>query len=476
LIAGLLLFLVLPLVMGGTVYALRRWATLSALLSVGMSVALGLMILVLPLGRTIEIWGRQIVMGGTLSFLGRELILEDVDRVAMAFLYLTASGTFLLAWQTSPGSLLFPVGFGVLSLFSGSLLIRPLIYAVLLFEIAVAISVFGLQAEGGRPGKGALQYLSFSLLGMPGLLVIHWLMDRYALTPDNTGLRDTAAGLFALSFMLLMGGTPFHWWMPAVADDGEPMAGAFAFSVNHAAVWFLLLGFLETYPDIAAYGRFGPLVAGVGLAMIGVGGVLAAAQRRPGRILGYAVLADSGAALVALGLSSEAGLALALLCILSRPFGVLLMAAGIRGLKDRRRDLGWRAGSARGLVTEAPWSTLAFLIGGLSIAGLPITAGFAARWSLYRGLGRAGLVAVLLMMAASLGVMIGVWRVLSLVMAEWEPEDVKRGELGRVEREGWARGTVVLVGVVACVVVGLVPQVLAPTASRLAGLYTFLVR
>jgi len=127
-------------------------------------------------------------------------------------------------------------------------------------------------------------------------------------------------------------------------------------------------------------------------------------------------------------------------------------------------------------VTEAPWSTLAFLIGGLSIAGLPITAGFAARWSLYRGLGRAGLVAVLLMMAASLGVMIGVWRVLSVVMAEWEPEDVKRGELGRVEREGWARGTVVLVGVVACVVVGLVPQALAPTASRLAGLYTFLVR
>ena len=475
-IAGLLLFLVLPLVVGGAVYALRRWASLSALLSIGMSVVLGLMILLLPLGRTVDIWGRQIVMGGTLSFLGRELILEDVDRVAMAFLYLTAAGAFLLTWQTSPKSLLFPVGFGVLSLLSGSLLIRPLIYAVLLVEIAVAISVFALQAEGGQAAKGSLQYLSFSLLAMPGLLVINWLMDRYALTPDNTGLRDTAAALLPLSFIFLRGGTPFHWWMPAMADDGEPMASAFAFTVNQAAVWFLLLGFLETYPEIAAYERFGPLSAGVGLAMIGVGGVLAAAQRRPGRVLGYAVLADSGAALVALGLSTQAGLALALLCILARPFGVLLMAAGIRGLRDRKRDLEWRAESARGLVAEAPWSTLAFLVGGLSIAGLPVTAGFAARWSLYRGLGRLGLVSVLLMMAASLGVMIGIWRVLAVVMAEWEPEEVVRGDLGPVEREGWARGTVVLLGVVACVVVGLVPQALAATASRLSGLYTFLAR
>lgn len=456
-------------------YALRRWTTLTALLSIGVSLVLGVMILVLPLGRTVEIWGRQIVMGGTLSFLGRELILEDVDRVAVAFLYLTASGTFLLAWQTSPGSLLFPVGFGVLSLLSGSLLIRPLIYAVLLVEIAVAMSVSALQTEGGRPAKGVLQYISFSLLAMPGLLVIHWLMDRYAVTPDNTGLRDTAAGLLALSFALLMGATPFHWWVPAVADDGEPLASAFAFSVNHATVWFLLLSFLETYPGLAGYEQFGTLASSVGLAMVGLGGVLAAAQRLPGRVLGYAVVADSGAALVAIGLTSEAGLALALLGILVRPFGVLLMAAGVKGLSNQGGDSGGRLESVRGIVADAPWSTLAFLVGGLSIAGLPVTAGFAARWSLYRGLGRGGLVPVLAMMAASTGVMIGVCRILSVVVAAPELEDVRKRGRPRSQRESWTRGVVILAGLAACVVVGLVPQMLGSTAARLAGFYTFLV-
>jgi len=475
LIAGLLLFLVLPLVLGGIVYALRRWATLTALISVGTSMALGVVILVLPLGRTIEIWGRQIVMGGTLSFLGRELILEDVDRMAMAFLYLTASGTFLLAWRTSPGTLLFPVGFGALSLLSGSLLIRPLIYAVLLVEIAVGISVFALQSEGRGPAKGAVQYLAFSLLAMPGLLVIHWLMDRYALTPDNTGLRDTAAGLLSLSFALLMGATPFHWWMPALADDGEPLAGAFVFSVNHAAVWFLLLNFLETYPDISSYARLGPLASGMGLAMVGLGGVLTAAQRRPGRVLGYAVLVDSGVALVAFGLASQGGLALALLSILARPFGLLLMAAGVKGLTDLRPGLGWEPENVHGLAVEAPWSTLAFLIGGLSIGGLPVTAGFAARWSLYLGIGRPGIVSVLVMLLASVGVLVGIWRVLAALVAEFEPEDVKI-ERAEVKGEGWSRAAVILLGAAACVGVGLVPQLLAPTAARLAGFYTFLVR
>ncbi|MGD2178903.1 MAG: hypothetical protein PVG71_13900, partial [Anaerolineae bacterium] len=255
-IAGLLLFLALPLAIAAVVYVLRPWATLSALLSVGTGLALGIAIVVLPLGRPVELWGRQIVMGGTVTFLGRELVLEEVDRIAIAFLYLTAAGIFALAWQTSPGAMLFPIGMGMLSLLSGSLLIRPLIYAVLLVELTIALSILALQTEGRSPTQGGLQYLSFALLAMPGLLVIHWLMDRYALTPDDTGLLEASAILLALSFALLLGSIPFHLWVPSVASDAEPLASAFVFTVTNGAVWFLLLAFLESYPDLTAYARF----------------------------------------------------------------------------------------------------------------------------------------------------------------------------------------------------------------------------
>jgi formate hydrogenlyase subunit 3/multisubunit Na+/H+ antiporter MnhD subunit len=473
-IAGLLLFLVLPLALAGIVYALRRWATLSALLSIGTALALGIVIVLLPLGRTVELWGREIVMGGTVSLLGRELVLEEVDRIAIAFLYLTAAGIFTLAWQVSPRAMLFPVGFGLLSLLSGSLLIRPLIYAALLVEVAVALSIFALQAEDRGPSQGGLQYLSFSLLALPGLLVIHWLMERYALTPDNVSLLDTSALLLAFSFALLLGSVPFHPWIPSLASDSEPLAGAFILTVNNGAIWFLLLAFLETYPELSAYAAFAPLVSGVGLATVSIGALLAASQRRPGRLLGYGALVDSGVTLVALGMASEQGLALVLLTLLVRPFGIALMAAGLKGM--RLQGSGDDEPEAvRGLAWKAPWSTLAFLVGGLSTAGLPISAGFAGRWALYGALAPFDLSSVLVMMLASAGLIFGVWRVLASLLARSEPSyEEPHGPEHDAPLQRWLLAGLVVLVVVVCVGVGLFPQLVTPTAVRLANLYTFL--
>jgi formate hydrogenlyase subunit 3/multisubunit Na+/H+ antiporter MnhD subunit len=473
-IAGLVLFLALPLAIGAVVYGLRRWAALSALLSVGTALALGTAIVVLPLGRTVELWGRQIVMGGTVTFLGRELVLEEVDRIAIAFLYLTAAGIFALTWRVSPGAMLFPIGLGILSLLSGSLLIRPLIYAALLVELAVVLSILALQIEGSPPTQGGLQYISFALLAMPGLLVIHWLMDRYALTPDDTGLLEASAILLALSFALLLGSIPFHMWMPSIASGGEPLAGAFVFTVNNGAVWFLLLAYLESYPDLTTYARFAPVASGVGMTMVVVGGLFAASQRSLGRLVGYGAFIDSGVALIALGMESELGLALAFLSLLARPFGLALMAAGHKGLL-RGRGPDDRLDALRGLGWEAPWSTLAFLVGGLSTAGLPIGVGFAGRWALYRALAPSDLPAVLMMMLASVGVMVGVGRALATLFWRAQSSDGESSDKERnVPSEGMLTATLIALAVAACVGVGLFPQFLAPTALRLAGLYTFL--
>ncbi len=477
-IAGLILFLVLPVLVGALLYVVRKWHTGVAVLAVGVTTALGIAILMLPLGETVELWGRQIVMGGTVSLLGRELILEETDRIAIGYLYLTSAGVFLLAWQTSrtrsSGSLLFPVGFGILSLLSGSLLIRPLVYGALLVEIAIVASVFALQAEGRSPSRGALQYVSFALLALPGLLVIHWLMDRYALTPDNTTLRDAAVIMVSLSFALLMGSVPFHMWVPSLVEDSDLLASAFVLTVNHGAVWFLLLAFLEAYPELSAHARFGPLTSTAGLLMAGVGGVLGAAQRRPGRVMGYGALIDSGVALAAFGMVSEQGLALSLLCLLVRPFGLALMATGLTGLGvGHRHHLAFE--SFRGAVRRVPWSVVAFVVGGVSLAGLPVSAGFTGRWALYRALGPSSLGRALTMLGAGVGLMIGVWRGLASLLDDGEdPADEEDEDAPTEGPEGWLRASVVVLAVAACVVVGLAPQLLAPTAARLASLYTFL--
>jgi formate hydrogenlyase subunit 3/multisubunit Na+/H+ antiporter MnhD subunit len=473
-ISGALLLLVLPLAMAGIVYILlRRLSTLAAWLAVGTALTLGFAAITLPLDQPVQAWGgRQIAMGEAVTFLGRELVFEQSDRMAMAFLFVTSAGLFFLAWRFAPRSLFFPIGLGLLSLLSATLLVRPLIYAALFLEMAAALSVFALQAEGRAPTRGGLRYLTFTTLALPGVLVTHWLLERYAITPDETELLSSASILLAISFALLLGAVPFHTWVTAVAGDSLPLAGTFVLTVGNGAVWFLLLDFLETYPWLGSHPLFTPLLSGVGVAMIVIGALLAPAQRCLGSLIGYAALVDSGAALVALGLNSRLGVSLVLLALSVRPFGLALLAAGLGSLRARAGGGDVMTDDLRGLGWQAPWSTAAVVFGALSIAGLPISAGFIWRWALCRALAPASLGTALFLLVAGASVMVGVWRRFSaLLMRPRSPED--RSVISLIPTEGWLTAAVVVVIAAASVGIGLFPQVIAPLADSLAGTYTF---
>ena len=303
-----------------------------------------------------------------------------------------------------------------------------------------------------------MRYLTFTILALPGLLVTHWLLERYALTPDDTGLLSASATLLALSFALLLGVVPFHTWVTGIGGDSVPLAGTFVLTVGNGAVWFLLLDFLETYPWLSSHPRFESLIFAPGLAMVVMGGLLAPAQRRLGLLMGYAALVDSGAALIALSMSSRLGLALVILSLLIRPVGLNIMSAGLSGLRARNGGAD-DFDALRGLGWQARWSTAALVFGGLSAAGLPVSAGFIYRWALCRAL-------------AGVGVMVGVGRALSaLVVRPRSSED--RSVVSSVSPEGRLTAVVVVVAIMACVGVGLFPQVLAPLAVRLTEAYTF---
>jgi NADH:ubiquinone oxidoreductase subunit 2 (subunit N) len=460
--------------MAGIVYILLRWlSTLAAWLAVGTALALGFAVITLPLDQPVQAWGgRQIAMGEAVTFLGRELVFEQSDRMAMAFLFFTSAGLFFLAWRFAPRSLFFPMGLGLLSLLCATLLVRPLIFAALFLEMAAALSVFALQSESRAPTRGGLRYLTFTTLALPGVLVTHWLLERYAVTPDETELLGSASILLAISFALLLGAAPFHTWVTAVAGDSLPLAGAFVLTVSNGAVWFLLLDFLEIYPWLSSHPVFSSLVSGVGVVMIVAGALLAPAQRRLGTLIGYAALVDSGAALVALGLNSRLGLSLVLLSLSVRPFGLALLAAGLGGLRARGGRGDVMTADLHGLGWQAPWSTVAVVFGALSIAGLPISAGFVWRWALCRALAPSRLGIALFLLLAGVSVMTGVWRRFSaLLMRPRSPED--RSVVSLSPSEGWLTAAVVIVVAAASIGVGLFPQVVAPLADRLAWTYTF---
>ena len=234
----------------------------------------------------------------------------------------------------------------------------------------------------------------------------------------------------------------------------------------------MLLDFLDTYPWLSDHPGFGSIVLNVGLVMAIVGGVLAAAQRRLGSLTGYAALADTGAALIALGMNSKLGVVLVFQSLLVRPFGLMLMAAGLSGLRAHKGDDSFDV--LRGLAWKAPWSTAALVFGGLSMAGVPASAGFTWRWALYRALAPHNVGLALPLLLAAVGVMVGVWRGLAALLARPRAPDGDDGKTLGVS-EHWLTALVVAVAIVGCVGGGLLPQLIAPQAVHLAEGYTFFV-
>jgi multicomponent Na+:H+ antiporter subunit D len=283
-------------------------------------------------------------------------------------------------------------------------------------------------------------------------------------------LLSMAAVLLAISFALLLGVVPFHTWVPAMTRDGEPLASAFVLTVANGTVWFLLLDFLETYPWLSDHPSFSSVLLAAGLAMVALGGLIAAAQHQIGSIVGYAALVDSGAALIALSLSSQLGLTLVFMSLLLRPFGIILMGAGLSGLRERGED---NLEALRGVGWQAPWSTAALVVGALSIAGFPVSAGFVWRWSLYRALApSSSLSGAMLLILAGGGIMVGLVRTLSTLLARPNPETGAPDSVS-IRSEGWLNTLVIGLAILSCVIIGLFPQLISPVASGLVQSYTF---
>jgi formate hydrogenlyase subunit 3/multisubunit Na+/H+ antiporter MnhD subunit len=303
-------------------------------------------------------------------------------------------------------------------------------------------------------------------MAWPGLMITHLLLELFATFPNDVGLLQSATILLALSFAILLGAVPFQSWLSTVAMDGSPPVVTFLFTVNLGTVWFMLLAYLETYTWLSEQALFAPLVTIVGLLMMVIGGALAASQQRLGRLVGYATLVDNGAMFVALGTRQASGVALSVLMLMARPLALGLMTLGLDGL----RRLGGGDDSAEaveGLAWRSPWRAVAFVMGGVAMAGFPLSLGFAARWGLYRLMVEEDLFQAILALAGSAGVMMGVISAIRTLLAP----------IPKRKRIQFAEDNIVLFLIFVLTVLtlgaGLFPQLLSHVALQMAEGFTF---
>ncbi len=184
--------------------------------------------------------------------------------------------------------------------------------------------------------------------------------------------------LIGLAFKLSL--VPFHLWTPDVYEGAPAPVAAYLATASKVAVFAVLLRLYQISPATAG-GWLNDGLTMIAIASILIGNLLALLQSNLKRLLGYSSIAHFGYLLVALiaskGVAVEAiGVYLATYTVTSiGAFGVItLMSSPFQG---RDADALYEY---RGLFWRRPYLTAVMTVMMLSLAGIPLTAGFIGKF------------------------------------------------------------------------------------------------
>jgi len=184
--------------------------------------------------------------------------------------------------------------------------------------------------------------------------------------------------LIGLAFKLSL--VPFHLWTPDVYEGAPAPVSAFLATAAKVAVFAVLLRLYQVSPATSG-GWLNELLTVIAIASILFGNLLALMQSNLKRLLGYSSIAHFGYLVIALiasgGLATEAiGVYLATYVLTTLgAFGVVtLMSTPFKG---RDADALYEY---RGLFWRRPYLTAVLAVMMLSLAGIPLTAGFIGKF------------------------------------------------------------------------------------------------
>lgn len=288
-----------------------------------------------------------------------------------------------------------------------------------------SVALFALIAYRRAPGdatEAGIKYLV--LAGLATGILVFGLALMFAATgalsfaaiQDAVGAETTLDQVLAAATALVIVGvgfklslTPFHLWTPDVYQGAPSPVTGFLATVSKAAVFAAAIRLLL----VAAPG-VELVLSLIALAAMLAGNLLALQQDNLKRLLAYSSIAHMGYALVILiagGAIAAEALAYYLAAYVPTTLGAFaLIAARTREAREPETLEEWH-----GLFWRAPWQAAAMSVMMLSLAGIPLTAGFVAKfYALAAGVESARWMLVLVLVAGSA---IGLYYYLRVIIA-----------------------------------------------------------
>lgn len=415
------IWIVLPLALSVLLFFFRRWTRVVALLAAGVSLLLAYSAWQLPIGEPLNLGSVSLKISDTLSLLGRSFVLQETDRPLLTGMYLMVAFWLAGSLFARVSQLFVPLALGIFALLIAALAVEPFLYAALLIEIVVLISVPLLSPPARQPGQGIFRFFTFQTFGMPFILFVGWMLAGVEASPGDLALVVRASVLLALGFSFLLALFPFHSWIPMLAEEAHPYAAAFIFLMLPSVVALFGLGFLDRYAWLRDSPVVYDLMRVMGVLMVVLGGTWAAFQEHLGRMLGYAVMLEIGLSLLAVSLEGPTGLEIFFALVAARSTAFIIWGIVLARLRHLCNfDLSFTA--VRGLGLRYPLLAASLVLGHLSLSGLPLLAGFPVRLALWNALGSDHMVEGLLLLVGLFGFLVGGLRSLAVLFIGTEED------------------------------------------------------
>jgi len=261
----------------------------------------------------------------------------------------------------------------------------------------MALSIYclvGLLKQDNRSNEASLKYFltgsfssaillyGFSLIyGMTtttDLLVLSERVISLNLMSNNAFL--IGLGLVLVAFCFKVAAAPFHMWTPDVYEGAPSSITAFMAVAPKAAAFavlgrVLIMGFGEVHV------HWGSLIACMAILTMGIGNIAAIAQKSIKRMLAYSAIAHAGYAMLGILAGNSEGLSATMNYLFIYGFMNMGAFAILILLCDKNRR-GEQLDDYRGLAKTNPLTAVMMLVFLFSLAGLPPTAGFIAKFYL----------------------------------------------------------------------------------------------
>lgn len=308
------------------------------------------------------------------------------------------------------------------------------VFNVFVFLEVSSLSAYSMIALGQdrRALTSAFQYLimgsvgaTFIVIGIGLLFVMTGtlgMMDLAERIPEvwasGDGDRTIAVAFTFLTVgvMLKLALFPLHLWLPnAYTFAPSAVTGYMAATSTKVSVYLLMRFFFTVFGEQFSFEQMQLDMVLMPLALVAIFAMslVAIYQMNVKRLLAFSSVAQIGYMVLGISFGSVLGVAAGIIHLFNHAVmkGALFMAMGC---------VMYRIGSVRledmkGLGRAMPWTMAAFVGGGLSMIGVPLTVGFISKWYLVQAAleqGRWFVAAVV--MVGSLMALIYIWKVVEV--------------------------------------------------------------